>query len=209
MLPKLQKGYHAFLDNLSGDVYTFDAEKLEWQPFGNTGLHYSRAEASIQGGLQDETVKKTKIHVSNSNATLKQPLIVTSPYDAKCELRKNLMSHWVLKDMYHEFLVENVNQWDPHPVNICYPETVKTSYKTLADGERGPQIAEHQNSIVTQFPIQSKHKETVKLLQNFILQALSKVVIEGKVGIKLNEAFEKIKQSKQIVNQSSINALAA
>lgn len=47
MLNKLVKGYHGFLDNLSGDVLTYDNEMQQWKPVGNTGLHYSRAEASI------------------------------------------------------------------------------------------------------------------------------------------------------------------
>jgi len=47
MLEKLISGFHVFLDNLSGDLYAYDAEKQSWQPMGNLGLHYSRAEASI------------------------------------------------------------------------------------------------------------------------------------------------------------------
>jgi len=35
------------MDNLSGDIFTYDKEKFEWNPIGNVGLHYSRAEASI------------------------------------------------------------------------------------------------------------------------------------------------------------------
>lgn len=49
MLDKLVEGYHVFLDCLSGDIFTYCKEKMEWKPYGNTGLHYSRAEASIYG----------------------------------------------------------------------------------------------------------------------------------------------------------------
>jgi len=34
----------------------------------------------------------------------------------------------------------------------------------LADAKRGPQIAEHLNTIALQFSIKMKHKETVKIL---------------------------------------------
>jgi hypothetical protein len=76
-------------------------------------------------------------------------LIMTSSSDTKCELRKNFMSHWVLQGIYHEFVVENVNTWDPHNVSIVHPEVVEKTYTTLAEGERGPQIAEHNSAIVT------------------------------------------------------------
>ena len=161
-LERLAKGYHMFMDNLSGDLFTYDKEKLEWQPVGNVGMHYFRAEASIQGGI--ESMKKTRVHQSNSSAALRPVMIMTSDSDIKCELKKNLMSHWILKGIFFEFIVENVNVWDPHPINIVHPETIVKTYSELATGERGPQVAEHFNTIVTQFPIKSKHKETVKLL---------------------------------------------
>ena len=71
-------------------------------------------------------------------------------------------------------------------------------YASLADGERGPQIAEHFNTIVTQFSIKQKHKETVMLLQNFMLHALQKVSSQGKVGAFLEEAIDNIKLRKRL-----------
>jgi hypothetical protein len=70
-------------------------------------------------------------------------LIMTSSSDTKCELRKNFMNHWMLKGLYHEFAVENVNTWDPHVVSITNIGVVGKIYTTMAEGERGPQIAEH------------------------------------------------------------------
>lgn len=109
-------------------------------------------------------------------------LIMTSSSDTRCELRKNLMSHWVLQGIYHEFVVENINTWDPHPVSIVQTEVVERNFTTLAEGDRGPQIAEHNNAIVTQFPIKAKHKETVKILTNFIENCLFRVSTTGKIG---------------------------
>ncbi len=48
LLPSLQK-YQVFLDNLTGDYYTYVHGKSEWIPSGNVGLHYSRAMASLGG----------------------------------------------------------------------------------------------------------------------------------------------------------------
>jgi len=47
MLEKLSKGFHCYMDSLSGDVFSYNKDKIEWYPLGNVGLHYSRAEASI------------------------------------------------------------------------------------------------------------------------------------------------------------------
>lgn len=32
-----------FLDSISGDIYNFDQNTLEWKPFGNVGLHYDKS----------------------------------------------------------------------------------------------------------------------------------------------------------------------
>lgn len=100
------------------------------------------------------------------------------------------MSHWIFKGCYHEFIVENIQKWDPHPINIVNIETIKKLYTVLAEGERGPQIAEHFNTIAIQFPIRAKHPETIKLLQNFITNALTRISNEDKVGVNLREAYD-------------------
>ena len=112
-------------------------------------------------------------------------LIMTSDFDIKCEVRKNFVSHWVLKGLPHEFICENRNTWDPHPVAITHPETVVHPPTILSDGARGPQISEHFNTIATQFPILKKHPETVKLLENFIHKALLRITNVEKVGSQL------------------------
>lgn len=191
VLDKLTQNYHCYMDNLSGDVFSYNKDKCEWFPLGNTGLHDSRAEASIQGGTiggAGDSLKKKRVHVSNASGALKPLLIMTSNSDTKCELRKNFMSHWILKGLQYQFVVENINTWDPHTVSIVHPETVEKTYTTLAEGERGPQIAEHKNSILTQFPIKSKHHQTIQILTNFIEQWLQKVSSVGKVGTQLFDA---------------------
>ena len=128
-------------------------------------------------------MKKKKVHRSKSG--LEPILIMTSDSDIKIDMRKNFVSHWIFKNVYAEFIAENINTWDPHPINITSNETVKKNYQTLADGERGPQIAEHFNCMCLQFPIKLRHPETVKILQNFIDHSLTLVTNQEKVGEKL------------------------
>ena len=46
-LKKLDPRHHVFLDDLSGDFYTYDKSSSQWRPEGNFGLHSARAEASF------------------------------------------------------------------------------------------------------------------------------------------------------------------
>ena len=64
-------------------------------------------------------------------------------------MKKNFKSHWIFKSVYHEFIVENINEWVPHSINIPNLEVVLKNYITLADGPNGPQITEHYNTICT------------------------------------------------------------
>ena len=48
LLHKLQKNYHAFLDNLTGDIFSYNQDTQAWHPLGNVGLHNIRYGASIQ-----------------------------------------------------------------------------------------------------------------------------------------------------------------
>ena len=141
ILNQLTENYHVFLDSLSGDVFTYAKESQEWKPIGNTGLHHSRAEASIQGGTiggAGDSVKKAPVYQVDSTGGLKMPVTTTSMQDIKVELHKNLMNHWCVKGVMYEFVAENINKWDPHPINIVNIETVKKDYQIIADAKRGP-----------------------------------------------------------------------
>lgn len=39
MLPTLEK-HQVYLDNLTGDYYSYDKNTNEWKPSGNVGIHY-------------------------------------------------------------------------------------------------------------------------------------------------------------------------
>lgn len=38
--------------------------------------------------------------------------------DVKCTIKKEYLSHWLFKDVPLEFVVENKNNWEVHPINI-------------------------------------------------------------------------------------------
>jgi hypothetical protein len=53
-----------FLDNATGDYYTFRKDLNVWAPVGNAGLHYSKA-AEAYGGI-GEFMTKTKTYKSKN-----------------------------------------------------------------------------------------------------------------------------------------------
>ena len=51
-------------------------------------------------------------------------MIMSSAHDVKIDLNKNFVQHWCVAGVDHEFMGENVNTWDPHPINIVNIETI-------------------------------------------------------------------------------------
>jgi len=99
---------------------------------------------------------------------LKEKLAKTSDKDITCRIRKAYISHWIVENVKGEFICENINTWMPHYIELTSPEVVLAFPSTIVDGEKSPQLVEHENSICLQFPIKLKHPETIKILENFI-----------------------------------------
>lgn len=108
-------------------------------PSGNVGLHYSRAMASLGGLAGGDLIKKTSTYESKDNY-MKPVLFFSKLTDVKCNVKKQYISNLLLQGLNSEFIVDNHNTWDPHPVNITDLRVIETNYETLAESERGPQI---------------------------------------------------------------------
>lgn len=177
-----------YLDNLSGDIFSYSQETQAWHPIGNVGLHDMRSEANIQGcvGIPPQK-EETQFKTFKSAEYMPEP-VKTSDSDIICDVKKHFQSHWIFNDVYHEFICENIQKWAPHTTNVTSFETVQFSYTPMAIGKSQVQIAEHNNCIALQFNFKNKHKETLKILQNFINNALQRISNEEKVGTFLVEA---------------------
>ena len=88
--------------------------------------------------------------------------------EISCIIKKAYVKHWALIDLKNEFIISNKNTWDPHPINIVRSSVLSRNYTTLAESERGAQIAVHQNSFVLQFHVETKYPSSVIILRNFI-----------------------------------------
>jgi hypothetical protein len=56
-----------------------------------------------------------------------------------------------MEGLPQEFVVDNRNTWDPHPINITNMAVIEKNYVTLAESDRGPQVATHFNTLAVQF----------------------------------------------------------
>ena len=153
-LGQLDPVNHVFLDSLSGDYYTYNKDNQEWRPEGNTGLHYARAEASLQGAVVGGAADLVKrVRAFEGKPDDQGPvLIYSSAGDTKCSIRKEYSNHWIFEDLPHkEFMVENWNSWDSHPLNIRTGDlkTVQATYTILAVAAKRPQVVEHYNTVCT------------------------------------------------------------
>jgi hypothetical protein len=121
----LKEGQHVYLDNLTGDFYSFDQASGEWKPAGNVGLHYSRAMASLGGVVGGDLIKKVSTYHAKGVNNLKPGLLYSKLTDVRCSMKKQYISHPLAVNLPQEFIVENKNTWDPHPLNITNIDLVE------------------------------------------------------------------------------------
>jgi hypothetical protein len=92
-----------FLDSLTGDLFSYNKDKQEWKPYGNTGLHWARGLQVLQGGAglatADMMTGTDGDSLAKATDGLKEIISKTSCQDITCNMRKAFVSHWILKDV--------------------------------------------------------------------------------------------------------------
>ena len=94
--------------------------------------------ASLGGIVGGDLIKKISTYHSKGNDQFKPVLFYSKLTDVKCTVKKQYISHALIDGCPQEFVVENRNSWDPHPVNVTNLHVVETNYDTLAESGRGP-----------------------------------------------------------------------
>jgi len=110
----------------------------------------------------------------------KNPLLyINNNYEQITTIKKIYTQHWLLQGLPVEFKTFSKNTWDPHPVNIKLENlsSIHSNYKVLATSLRGPQIAEHGNTICVQFDVTKKYPETIILLENFLKKHIPEIYV--------------------------------
>jgi len=174
-----------FLDNETGDIYTFNSDNNTWLPSANTGLHYTRNATSAQIG---QFVQNVKVYRGKAKIRDIYDVYKSNQNEAICFIKKSYVQHWALAGLPHKFLVEAKNAWDPHPVNVTQAGLVGPNYHALADNEKGPSIVEHKNTLATLFHIDPKHQETMQILESFVKHKITLIQNSGRIDLPLEIA---------------------
>lgn len=85
---------------------------------------------------------------------------------------KKFSHHWLCNDLPFDFIVENNSTWNFH--NVCFQHK-ELQYLVLFDSDKGPMVLLHENSVLVNFQINNKYKETTKILYNFIKKKFKEV----------------------------------
>ncbi|CAK87623.1 unnamed protein product (macronuclear) [Paramecium tetraurelia] len=150
-----------FLDSTTGDLYLYSKVTDEWLPKANIGLHNRRDAMEYQSIgkyiVKSPTYKPKQNMLANQNEMI-------------CQIKKQFLHHWLFRGVAMEFAITSCNQWDIHAITFTNPEK---KFNSLAEHNlRGPLIIESDNIIATMFELEPKQKDTVKILQNFIDNAV-------------------------------------
>ncbi len=169
-------GGACFLDNETGDIYSYNADTNHWMPSANTGLHNARNATTATLG---QFVQNVKVYRGMSKIRDIYDVYKSNENEAICYIKKSYVQHWALVGLPQKFLVSAKNAWDPHPVNVTQVGLVGPNYRTLADSERGPSIVEHKHTLATLFHIDMKHAETAVILDNFVRQKVMLIQVSS------------------------------
>lgn len=144
---------------------------------GNFGLHnyyFTKENKYCSRVKKVKAYKPSKHHIESQDL----PVVTSKLTDVKCEIITKHVSHYLLKDLPFEFLANSSNTWDPHRVKPTSITGFNGAYLELAESDRGPQIAVHENTVVTQFYVLKQQPETSTLVNNFVLHYVNKVRIK-------------------------------
>ena len=83
-----------FLDNVTGDYYSFDKYLCQWKPKGNVGLHNFKAIEVSAATKARDMVTKTQIYRAQATPT-NTNLYFQKGSDVKCYVDKHHQSHWL------------------------------------------------------------------------------------------------------------------
>lgn len=155
-----------FLDNVTGDLYSYSFDKNEWSAKANIGIHYEKAAQEFYT-LGKFIVKSPTYRVKSLNSLAN--LFISKNTESICYLKKSHLSHYLFQQVPFEFLISNKGSWVLHTFSFI---NNKKNFNILAETKKGPCLLELKNCIVVECEISEKYPCTIQILRNFILHHL-------------------------------------
>ena len=158
-----------FLDFVTGDIMQYHNLDKTWISVMNIGLHKQiSAEKYYERGkfvLPDLFKGKDNL-LKNKNS-------ISSNYkELRIQLTKQYLSHYLVNNLPVEFTTYTTLTWFPHNFNVSYR---KYQYKIIGMSIKGPVLIEHENSVGAAFHPNSSYKESIMILENFIIKKYNEI----------------------------------
>lgn len=182
-----------FLDNLTGDLYSFHYDNNEWVTKANAGLHYEKTVQEYHT-LGKYLLKVPTYRTKNLNDD--KHVFITRKSESICYIKKNYINHWLVQNIDKEFLMENKSAWTIHTFNFLHKDK---TFSVLADNDKGPTIICINNVAGVIFEIKQKYIPSQIILKNFVVFTIKSIKTMQNEHRKNIENFYNIKESPQII----------
>lgn len=182
-----------FLDNLTGDLYSYNYDTNEWVAKANAGIHYEKTVQEYHS-LGKYILKAPIYRPKNLNDD--KNVFTTRKTESVCYIKKNHISHWLFDQVEKEFLICCKSPWNIHTFNFLNKEK---TFSILAENQKGPVIIEMKNCIATLFEISNKYYNTVTILNNYIQNTIKMIKTQSKDTYRNIEDYYSTKESLEIL----------
>ena len=179
-----------FLDFVTGDIMQYHNLDKTWISVMNIGLHkqISAEKYSERGKFVLPDLFKGKDNL------LKNKNSISSNYkELRIQITKQYLSHYLVNNLPVEFTTYTTLTWFPHNFNVSYR---KYQYKVIGMSNKGPVLIEHENSVGAAFHPNSSYKESIMILENFILKKFNEIQ---------NRLYKFTKENDEENNLNNIN----
>lgn len=138
-----------FLDNVKGDLYSYNYETNEWILKANIGLHSKKAAKEFQ------TLGKFNLNIPQKKANEQigmrtGDMLKSKPTDVICRIRRGYSNHWALKNVPSEFFVDLQTDWEIHAKGT---ENIMNPFEVIAESDKSPMIIVFDSILATQFEV--------------------------------------------------------
>lgn len=193
------KSNDLFLDYVTGDMYSFRSESLEWIPKLNIGLHNkyiaekfkkTRGKYIIPSNIHRPNTSidnntKNFLSLNNNNLNNKNILNINIKGDSnvviglekQCYINKLFKTHYIFNNFNNQLLCLNSSEWNVHYFDII---DKNYAFNVLLENNNGPCLIEYKSCFGANFKLKKQTNDVVKLLYNFIKKEIDSIYKDHK-----------------------------
>ena len=187
------------MDNLTGDLYSYNYDSNEWVTKANVGIHYEKT-AQEYHSLGKYIIKAPIYRPKNLNDD--KNVFTTRKTESVCFIKKNYCNHWLFDSIEKEFLICSKSPWNIHTFNFVNKEK---TFVILAENQKGPVIIEMKNCIAVLFEISNKYYNTITILHNYIQNTIKMIKTQSKENYHNIEKYYSTKENLDVLFQHKRN----